>query len=154
MIDFGGILVGAILALLGSVWTTYITLNRESSLESQREARRTQRHEYLIWLMRELVEARGAYEEFLGRSSNFKDSELKDSQEAMADHARIIGKAIAACLATGDTELREIAEGDNGLTPYTVKDFKTRNRDKLHDALNRLGKLINEISDNEQISHK
>jgi hypothetical protein len=37
----------------------------------------------------------------------------------------VLLKAIAACLASGDNELRMCAEGENGLTPYFVGGFKT-----------------------------
>jgi hypothetical protein len=96
--------------------------------------------------MHDLVEAKAAYEEFLGKFSDSSESSLNSDWSIQANHASIIGKAIATCLASGDAELRTIAEGDNGLTPYFVDGFKSRNRDKLHEALNHLGKLIYEAS--------
>jgi hypothetical protein len=151
---FAGVVVGGIIALLAAWLTTYATLNRQTRLarEAQLETRRTQRHEYLIWLMHELVEARIAYEAWLGESSLFSLEDLKESQSAQRQHANTIGKAIAACLASGDTILRDIAENpQHGLTPYFVEGFKSRNRDKLHEALNRLGVLINSLTIQEHL---
>lgn len=149
MIDFAGVVVTAILAFLAGWLSTRIQVNSQVKLarEAQRETRRTQRHEYMIWLMRELVVARADYEAFLGKGSSWTDEALERDQDARHEHAQIIGKAIAACLASGDEKLQLIAEdNDRGLTPYTVKDFRDRNRSSLHFAVKRLGVIVREYS--------
>jgi hypothetical protein len=151
MIDFGGVLVGAIIALLGSIWVSYINSRNQTYLakQSQQEARRTQRHEYMIGLMRDLVEAKIEYEKFLAAYGGINDAVLEADLNLQASHGATVGKAIAVCLATGIPALQEIAEGSNGLTPYMVPNYKDRNRNGLHTSLKTLGSEISRLSGTE-----
>jgi hypothetical protein len=65
-------------------------------LLENRSVAHTTRKEYLSRLMNQLVEASSAYEIYLTKLHNL------EADEGLEDHAAIIGKAIAACLAAGD----------------------------------------------------
>lgn len=144
-----GELIIALVALGGVILAQWVTIhvNRQNLDYQMRvlqvnhsEQKRIEWKNYLIELMKKLIEAREAYEQFLGGN--------KESQEI---HAGIIGKAISVCLATNDNRLSDLA--DKELTPYFAKkedgdnhplDWATRNRNSLQEAIKLLSKIIKE----------
>lgn len=77
--------------------STRATLNSQASLAQQEheQARRTDRHKFLISLLEQLVSAYAAYEAYLAKNQNYIDGDP-------IEHAEIIGRAQAVCLAAND----------------------------------------------------
>jgi len=136
LITIGGVIVVQLVILVVTTRTLRHQAN-QSKLEREfaaTEAKRIEWKNFLISLIQTLMEARKEYEQFLG-------TDKTDNER----HAGIVGKAIAVCLATNDDEMARLAEHD--LTPYFVNDvgkpeWKTRNRNAIHDATRRLATLI------------
>ncbi len=80
----------ALVGLMGAI--AGFAVNWFKSKEDSKQARRTERHKYLISAIQQLADAYTKYERYL----NTKEG----SDE---EHAEIIGQAIAACLMTADT---------------------------------------------------
>ena len=99
-----GVLAGSLITLVMNYFTTRMTLHHQSELAklSQQEVRRTARHEYLTSLILRLLEAYEEYEQYLAQ---YPLGTPKGEEEAKGRvwHAKIIGKAIAACLAASDS---------------------------------------------------
>jgi hypothetical protein len=151
-----GTIVGIVIAITSVVGNIFIALRQnilqlKITKETQTEERRTLRYGYLVELMKHLLEASRKYQAFLGMSEEFRNS-----GEGQRELSETIGEAINACLATGDEELRIIAEGDkkgHGLTYARLKkgengsvdDYLTRNREGLFEAIKRMSQLIIEV---------
>lgn len=143
-------LVVALAGLAGNAWIASRGLSHQTRMarEAQQEARRTKRQEYLMQLMERLLKAAEDFQSLLGKPDYYQQDEAGGHE-----HSEVIGRAIAACLAAGDAELREIVEGKDGLTPYRVKrgeddsteDYKSRNRNALLKAIKRMAELIQEV---------
>ena len=125
-------------------------LNERIANRGHEEAKRAERTKRLADSMSALV---GLFADFqsmiVTRQANKGDLGFD------AEHARIIGKAIALLLSVDDDVLRDIAINrlvpylvDDGVDPQTgvVRDWANINRNALVDALARLGKIIKEES--------
>jgi hypothetical protein len=81
-----GVIIGGIIGIFGTIYTTRATL---------RENRRKIWQDYLTSRMDMLASSLAEYEEYLAKYDNYKDGDK-------VAHANIIGKAIAACLSISD----------------------------------------------------
>ncbi|MBN1964208.1 MAG: hypothetical protein JW910_06155 [Anaerolineae bacterium] len=90
-----GAIIAGVFGLAGvliGLWSETIKTRAGS-----RAAKRADRHKFLIGLMESLQAAIAEYEVYL---ANYLNNTV---EEAPGKHAAIIGKAMAACLAAGDT---------------------------------------------------
>lgn len=148
---FGAFIAG----VLGIVvaWITSLLARRtekELARTAQLELRRTKRHEFLIGLMNDLMQARTEYEEWLGRNPEEPLYTVPLGGTEIPKHARIVGQAITACLASGDKQLIEYTTGDEGMTPYVnVPNGRNRNRNSMWFATVRLAELLGELTEHE-----
>ncbi len=130
-----GALLGAGIGAIISI----MALNSQSSIakEQQIQTRRTQRHEYLIRLMNDLILATYHVESLYGRFDT--EEELKANKDAKENYASAMGRAAAVCLASGNAEMKQLQQK---MTPYLVEDHRNINRDSLHRALELLADMI------------
>ncbi|MBK8025781.1 MAG: hypothetical protein IPK19_31420 [Chloroflexi bacterium] len=107
-----GVIIGGIIGILGTIYTTRATV---------KEGRRKSQLDYLTSRMDLLSSALAEYEEYLARSGSYNDGDP-------VEHARIIGKAIAACLSVSDMplpdDLRVSSSFPNGALPNVATDLE------------------------------
>jgi hypothetical protein len=140
---------GAVLGALASIGTTWIIQRSQVKISGaeQIQTRRTQRHEYLIRLMNDLILATYSVEAIYGRFDT--EEELAADKEAKENYASAMGRAAAVCLASGNPDLKTLK---TRMTPYLVEDHRNTNRDCLHQASEILAELINQLTTDDTIA--
>ncbi|MEP7293772.1 MAG: hypothetical protein ABI835_18435, partial [Chloroflexota bacterium] len=129
-LGFFGVIVGGTIGILGSYFNTHATLNAQ-----QRKARQ----DYLTSRMDILARALSEYEMWLAGLQGYT-TPLFTAPEAK-DHARIIGQAIAACLAVNDLPAPNDLP-DSNIHWQDLPDLPYHSAEKVH-VIHRLAYIAN-----------
>ena len=120
-----GVIIGGIIGILGTIYTTRATLQ---------EQRRKARQDYLTTRMDMLASTLADYEEYLAQSDGYADGDK-------VQHARIIGKAIAACLSVADVPTQDDLS-DKDIVWGSIPDVQYSSGRKVH-KIHRLAYIAN-----------
>lgn len=124
-----GIILGAIIGIGGTVWTTRATLH---------EQRRASRRDYLVSRMDMLTEALAEYEALL---SSARDIDLETDGNLQEKYARVVGNAIAACLSISDLPSPNDIS-DEGISKENIPEVPYELSKKTH-KIHRLSYIAN-----------
>lgn len=140
MIELEVAVISAIVAVIVSYFTNKTNLNITTM--QQEQIRQTARVEYMMGLAEKIVNARALFETFLTQAGD--DETVKKDAELRKLYGNALGEAIAACYASGDEKLVNIAEKE--FTPHFVSDYKNVNREAFKNAQRRMAQLIKELN--------
>ena len=121
-----GVIIGGIIGIAGTIYATRATL---------RENRRKARQDYLTSRMDMLASALAEYEEYLARCDGYNDGDK-------VAHAKIIGKAIAACLSVSDLPSRTDIPDTDIQWPKNIPDVPYDPNERVH-KIHRLAYIAN-----------